>query len=395
MRSIVFGEIRKNHIDGGKISGRYGSYVNGELCMRLGGALAYVAGAGSAVGVMHDGGGEAKALADSIICGIRLYGGRAYALGEGFEALCAFSAVEYRFAFGVTVRVKGGVASLTVCDGDGLSPTHSEERAVEAALSRPVPTSVSAGETLTLTEEDGPKFRYARRLTEVAESLRGARLYVGDKNPAAEFLYSVATKLGAEVEYGKGEDRDTFYVSEDGLYAEARLAGGEDCSFWGLVCVAAKGAGGEVALPALSPQFVEEAVEQAGGRAVFYGEAEGRKREAAYRCFWSCDGNGLVLKAIESALKAGKSVGQVYSEAPKRVIESKTLLCDEDKKAETISRLAEKGVRGRGGEGVMLRYGKGSVVVVPLNGGGFRLFAEAVSTEAAEEIFARTEKEMK
>lgn len=395
MKSVIFGEIRKRHIDGGKISGRYGSYINGELCLRLGGALTYVAGAGSAVGVFHDGSAEARALADSLMCGVRIYGGRAYDLGEGFEALAAFSAVEYRFAYSLAVKMRGGIASLFIYDGDGLPPTHSEERAIEAAFSRPVPTSVSAGEILSLDGDDAPKYRYAARLTHVAESLKGARLYVGEKNPASEFLYSAAAKLGAEVDYGMGMDRDVYYVSHGGLYAEGRFASGTDCSYWGLICVAAKGETGEVALPTLAPGFVEEAVEKAGGRPVFYGDAGGRQRQSAYRCFWTCDGNALVLKALASALKVGKTPEELYKDTPKRVIESKTLVCDEDTKAETMERLHSHGERGRGGEGVMLRYKRGSVVVVPLNGGGFRLFAEAVSSEAAEELFAFTEQTIK
>lgn len=395
MKSVIFGEIRKRHIDSGKISGRYGSYINGEFCLRLGGALAYTAGAGSAVGVFHDGGAEAKALADSLMCGVRIYGGRAYDLGEGFEALAAFSAAEYRFAYSVAVKMRGGVVSVYLFDGDGLPPTHSEERAIEAALSRPTPTAVSAGEILSLDGEDAPKFRYARRLCDMAESLKGAKLYVGEKNPASEFLYSVAIKLGAQADYGMGTDRDVFFVSGSGLYAEARLADGVDCSYWGLICIAAASEKGEVALPTLTPGFVEDAVKKAGGRPVFYGEGGGRQRQAAYRCFWSCDGNALAIRAAASALKKGKSARELYEETPKRIIESKTVLCDEELKAETMERLSSKGERGRGGEGVTLKYRQGSVVVVPLNGGAFRLFAEAVSSEAAEEMFDFAEKAIK
>lgn len=395
MKSVIFGELRRRYIENGKISGRYGSYINGELCLRLGGALAYAAGAGSAVGVFGDGSAEGKALADSILCGIRIYGGRAYDLGEGFGALAAFSAAEYKLAYAVTVKIKGGVATLSLFDGDGLPPTTKEERAVEAALSRPVPTAVSAGELITLDGDDAPKFRYAARLTHTVESLRGAKLYVGEKNSASEFLYSVAHKMGAEVDYGKGADRDVFYVSADGLYAEARLGTDTDCGFWGLLCIAVSGGAGEVALPTLCPRFVEEAVERAGGKTVFYGDATGRQRESAARCFWSVDGNALVLKALESALKQGKTPEQLYWECPRRVIESKTLLTDEDKKAETMEKLSAQGEKGRGGEGILIKYRSGSVTVIPQGGGAFRLFAEAVSSEAAAEIFAETEKKMK
>lgn len=394
MKSIVFGEIRKRHLENGRIVGRYGSYINGELCMALGGALSYTAGAGTAIGVMHGEGAEAKALADSILCGVRIYGGRAFDLEDGFDALCAFAAKEYSLAFSVIVKVKGNVASINIYDADGLFPTSKEERAIEAALARPTPTTVSAGETVVLEHDDRVKYRYALALTETVPSLKGVRFNVKEKNAASEFLYAVAEKLGAQVEYGNSDTENAFFVSEDGLYAEATLKDGTDCSFWSLVCIGAT-LGGEVALPTKAPRFVEEAVQRGGGKAVFYGEADSRERDAVYRCFWSYDGNALSLRALYAAQKTGKQLYELAAQTPKQIVESKTVRCNEDAKARTINRLYEKGSAARGGEGVVLSYSAGSVVVVPLSSGGFRLFAEAVSTEAAEELFIKTEKEIK
>lgn len=196
------------------------------------------------------------------------------------------------------------------------------------------------------------------------------------------------------MDYGKGTERDTFYVSTDGFYAEAMLAGGVECSFWGLVALGAT-MGGEVALPSLTPRFVETAVIKAGGKPIFYGEAGGREREAVYRTLWSYDGNALVLRALFAAKVIKKSLPEMLNAIPKQIVESKTVRCDEESKAQTMERLAKKGSAGRCGEGVLLSYRTGSVVVVPLNKGAFRLFAEAVSIEAAEELFSKTEKEIK
>jgi len=393
MKSIVFGEIRKRHIENGRISGRYGTYINGQFCLSLGNALSYTAGAGAAIGVMHGEGTECKALADSILCGIRLYGGRAFDLEDGFPALCAFAAPQYGLAFSVMVELKGNVAVLSIFDGDGLAPTHKEERAIEDAIARPVPMSVSAGEIVRLEHDDRVKFRYAAALVDSVTDLTGLSLYVAERNVASEFLYSVAEKHGATVDYGKGADRDCFYVSEDGFYAELRLKDGSECGFWSLVCLGAV-MGGEVALPALAPRFVENAVITAGGRCVFYGETGGREREAVYRSMWSYDGNALALRALFAAKITKKPLSELYSAIPKQTVEAKTLRFKEETGAGTMEKLCKIGDKGRCGEGVVLNYRAGSVVVVPLNGGAFRLYAEAVSTEAAEELFSKTEKEI-
>ncbi len=394
MKSIVFGEIRKRHVEGGRIRGRYGSYINGQFCLSLGSALAYTAGAGAAVGVMHGEGEECKALADSILCGIRLYGGRAYDLEDGFCSLCAFAAPQYGLAFSVMVELKGNTVTLSIFDGDGLAPTHREERAIEDALARPVPPSVSAGELIRLEHDDRVKFRYASKLVDSVGDLSGISFYIAEKNAASEFLYSVAEKYGGAVDYGKGEDRDCFYVSEDGFYAELKLKDGKDCGFWSLLCLGAV-MGGEVALPALAPRFVENAVITAGGRPVFYGETGGREREAVQRSMWSYDANALALRVLFASKVTKKPLSELYSAIPRQSLEAKTLPCDEDSKAKTMEQLSKIGKRGRCGEGVVLSYAKGTVVVVPMGGNAFRLYAEAVSTEAAEELFTRTEKEIK
>ena len=394
MKSIVFGEIRKRHIQNGRLSGRYGSYINGELCLALGGALSYTAGAGAAIGVMHDDGAESKALADSILCGARLYGGRAYDLEDGFASLCAYAAPEYGLAFSVMVRVKGNTVHLSIFDGDGLPPTHKEERAIEAALLRPVPTGVTAGQSIRLEREDRVKFRYASRLVDTVPDLSGLSLCVGEKNVASEFLYSVAEKRGASVEYGKGTDRDTFYISEDGFYAEAMLKGTTECGFWGLMALGAI-MGGEVALPPLAPRFVETQVIKAGGKPIFYGDKGGREREAVYRSFWSYDANALILRVLLAAKATKTSLTELFLALPKQIVEYKTVRCDEECKAKAMERLAKKGSVGRCGEGVRLSYNTGSVVILPMEKGAFRLFAEAVSVEAAEELFYKAEKEIK
>lgn len=394
MKSTVFGEIRKRHIEDGVISGRYGSYLGGELCLSLGGALAYTAGAGAAIGVMHGAGAESRALADSILCGIRLYGGRAYPLGDGFAAMAAFSAPAMGLVFSVMVEVNGSKARVQIFDADGLPPTNKELRVIESALSRPVPTAVTAGEQVELPPEESPRYLYARALVEGIGSLEGCTVYIGEKNPAAEFLYSVAEKRGAKAIYGKGDGKsDVFYVSSDGLYAEAQLGGSTDCGFWGLICIAAA-LGGEAALPTLTPDFVEQAVLRGGGKIRFYGETDSREREAVYRSMWCYDGNALALRALFAAKVAGKPLAALYEEMPKQVVECKTLRLADNNAAETIARLSSYGECGRGGEGVRLRYAKGSVTVVPISASAFRLYAEAVSTEAAAEIFSSVEEKI-
>ncbi len=389
MKSVFFGELRRRNIENGRISGLYGSYISGELCLRLGGAL--VDAGGSRVGVMHDGSPQAKLLAEFVAQGVRLYGGDSALLSDGFESLCAFAAVELRLRFTVLVKYSGGAASLCIYDGDGLVPTAAVTRQIEAWLGMPKAPQNTVGDSLVFEDEHSPRYLYAEALTKVVPSLEGARFFVGEKNGASEFLLAVAHKLGAQAEYGNGAG-DRFDVSEDGYYAEVATAVGGECSFWGLVCIAGMAAKGAVALPALAPGFVVEAMRRRGHAVVFFGN--GGERGAAYRCFWSYDAVALCLMAVYASVTQKKSIAELDSMTPKRVIESQLVLCDEDKKAAAMARVAAVGDSGRGGEGVVLRYGRGTVLVVPQEIGAFRLFAEAVSAEAAAEIVIDARKKL-
>ncbi len=386
MKSVYFGELRRRNVEEGRISGLYGNYIGGELCLRLGGAL--VESGGNRVGVMHDGSQQAALLAGFIAEGVRYHGGDSAVLGEGFEGLCAFSAVELRLRFTVLVKHYGGVVTLCIYDGDGLPPTAAVCRQIDSWLAMPKAPLGNIGEILVFDEERAPKFLYARALTKLVPSLEGVRFCIGERNGPAEFLLAAAHKLGASAEYGKNEGCDRLELSEDGYYAEAVMADGKECSFWGLMCIAAMAAKGSVALPALAPAFVVEAMRRRGHSVAFFGN--GGERAAAYRCFWCYDAVALCLMALYACVCEKKSLSELDALTPKKVIESRLVMCAEDKKAECMARISAEGDGGRGGEGVLLRYGRGTVLVVPQEIGAFRLFAEAVSAEAAAEICTQT-----
>lgn len=405
MKSIIFGEARRRLIDGGKISGRYGSGINGELCLQIGEALSCkeypYERERVRVGVMHCGTAESKVLSDAILCGARLYGADCLDMAEGFEAMSAYLARIYSLDVSVFVRTSGGETEIFLYDRDGLPPTRQFERSFEAALNRYNLPSARASEIKVFQAEERPRFLYAKEMVESVGGFHGLSLLVSEKNDASEFLFSTAREKGAEVEYfdnapeEKTSGTDLFYVSENGFFASARLANGKKCGFWELLCIAAEAQGGKIVLPAISPIFVEEELKSHGVEVEFCGGTESEQRHQVYSKPWTIDAVALCLKVLEAAKIRQSSLSDLYEALPHLSYSSREVRVDESKKAERIEALGREGERGRNGEGIRLTYEKGSVVVVPMNSGGFRIFAEAVSTEAAEEMFAETEKKLK
>ena len=118
---------------------------------------------------------------------------------------------------------------------------------------------------------------------------------------------------------------------------------------------------------------------------MLYDEAgEGNDRPAAGRLPWLLDGPTLVLEFLAALQTLDISADDVPALLPRFFVKTKTVDYDEDRKSARIAALAEKhGVEdGR----VRVRTDCGTVTVSPLFHGGFRLVAEAVSSEVAAEL---------
>lgn len=405
MKSTVFGEVRRKLMDGGRIRGRFGSGINGELCLQIGEALACkeypYEKEKPLVGVMHCGTEESRVLADAILCGGRLYGAEVMESERGFEAMAAYLAKTYGLDASVFVRSYGGDTELFLYDRDGLPPTRQFERSFEAALNRYNLPASRVREGRRFLPEERPRFLYAKGLEESVGELGGLSFLVAEKNDASEFLFAVSREKGAAVRYAEelspeeASRMEVFSVSKDGFGASLRLSTGESYGFWELLCLAARAQGGRVVLPALSPLFVEQELKKQGLDVEFCGGTESLERSEVYSMPWTLDGAALCLKVLEAAKKRDCSLTELCKGLPRFSYGVREVRVDDSRKAEKIEALGKLGERGRKGEGIRLSYERGSVVVVPMNSGGFRIFTEAVSTEAAEEIFAQTEKKLR
>ena len=111
---------------------------------------------------------------------------------------------------------------------------------------------------------------------------------------------------------------------------------------------------------------------------------EGNDLPAAARLPWLLDGPTLVLEFLAALQTLDVAAEDVPALLPPFFIKTKTVDYDEDRKSARIAALAEKhGVEdGR----VRVHTARGTVTVSPLFHGGFRLVAEAVSSEVAAEL---------
>ena len=372
----IYSADEKQHVfeDEGHVGGR----PSLSRALRLGGAAGVYA-KGRGVAFMHDGSPLGDALARAAALGASAAGSSPILLGDGFYSLCSFACRLFSPALAVFASADG----LTLLNCRGLPLCRAAERRLESLFfARETPAvSIKRAHDLSCELKNG----YFRHLLLRAIPLwRGAILETD--NAPSMFLKTALLRRTRTRDLTEGETR--FFVSDDGRTACASLENGF-LSFWHLAgtVLLAEQARGRTAfeLPDACPAALRDLLKDRGCTFVLYDEAgEGNDRPAAGRLPWLLDGPTLVLEFLAALQTLDISADDVPALLPRFFVKTKTVDYDEDRKSARIAALAEKhGVEdGR----VRVRTDRGTVTVSPLFHGGFRLVAEAVSSEVAAEL---------
>jgi len=396
----VFFSTASRHLFGDEgISGIYGREVDGELCFKLGQGLC-VLGKPARIGVMSDGSQIGNLLADSVKTGVHNGGGYMLELEEGFLELAAFAPREYSLDCCVFISVKGGGsgdyrADIYMLEQNGLFFSHEKQRKIENAMREKPPVPEIIYKPRALTGEDRIKFRYCLYLQALAGPLRGIRAAAGGDEERANFFFSNARELGADTEMPKHTeelDRDIFLF--DGRDLSALSAKKRELSYWQLFMLAAQSGGrNELYLPQSTPEGAEVFLRQTGLTLHFYNDSESDIRKKAFDTHFAHDNVLLALLVCRYLRENNVTLDQAAVTLPPLFIRSLDIEVDEEEKADIIGSLASECEDCS--RGVRIHTEKGSVAVFPRADGGFRVLAEAVSSESAEELCDFAEKKIK
>ena len=358
--------------------GRVGGLPSLSRALRLGEAAGVYA-KGRGVAVMHDGSPLGASLAQAAALGASAAGSSPLLLGEGFLSLCSFGCRLFSPALAVYAAADG----LSLLNRRGLPLCRAAERRLESLFfARETPAeSVKRAHDLS----DELKNAYFRHLLVRAIPLWRGAILETDNTPSM-FLKTALLRRTRTRDLTDGETR--FFISDDGRTACASLENGF-LSFWHLAgtVLLAECARGRTAfaLPDACPAALRGLLTDRGCTVTLYDESgEGNDLPAAARLPWLLDGPTLVLEFLAALQTLDVAAEDVPALLPPFFVKTKTVDYDEDRKSARIAALAEKhGVEdGR----VRVHTARGTVTVSPLFHGGFRLVAEAVSSEVAAEL---------
>ncbi len=374
------------------IGGVYGSGFDISDGVYLGQSLCSCVDGQAKIGVMSSSGGFSRILAGVTLGGVRFGGGEAYDLGIGYYTQCAWAARHFGLDYTLYVDVDDNFAiNISVFDKSGLFVPRETQRRLERIFFRrgqpkkPKTQSQDEAEILDAYNE------YKSELVKNSFELKSSSISVKNDNQPSKLLRDVISEVGGSTDGG-----NVYDISDDGTRVSVTSPNGETASYWHLWCYVmgekVKSGMKTVAMPIFSPVSAAEYLTSLGGTVEYYSDSENDNRELAGCLYSETDGCHLAIFAENLMKRENITVGQMLSKLPKFYIREFCVPVDEEEKAERARRLHDSADSCDKCSSFV--FSNGRVSVVPSNGAFFKLFAEAVSFEAAEEISLEVKKKI-
>lgn len=388
VKDVRFGGVKGRLFDGDEgINGIYGQTFEPSDGVSLGRALCEAAGKYTdreiKIGVMYSPNPHSRLLAESIAGGIRYGGGIHYDFDEGFSSLCGFCAKEFGLDFSVFVEVRGDFSvNIQVYDSSWNPVRGKVVNSIETSFYRGSKTIFSPLMPYIPGEFEKPLYLYANSLLAQTKSLEGVKLAVDTSNLPGNVLFSVVSKLGADVTENTNE-RPSLRVSDDGREIYGVTEKENKLGFWQFLCFYL----GDEAEHKRIVYVPEETPVTLCGYVASKGCDCKRCTEKADtgRDFDPCFRDGCFLGLNVLGILKHKKIGfeDMAGIIPEFHIRTITGEYEESGKASKTRKLCEEcGCE----DGARFSFEKGSVRLIPSSPKGFRIISEAASSEYAEEL---------
>lgn len=351
------------------------------LASRIGSALASVF-PGGRVGVMHDGSADAFGITSAILRGLRRGGCGSILCGQGFAAEASLAAAAMKLSLSLFVCRAGEDIGISFFDGNGLYPKRETERAFVAAMSAEPSANGLPGKSSVCGV--GTDY-YLPMLTSGGVSLYGLHCTVRGGGMAAAMLKRALTSLGA-----MPGDGLALTISEDGFSLTAEQ-NGFVCDDWHIKALLLRyTVRGEAALPVSSPAALSDI---GGGRVKRYTRCPSGNGEDGIRAL--AGKNPELIHACAAAVslctllvRSGKTLEKLSEAIPPFWYGSFEYKSPSGRDLSVLPHLGTPA-----GDGVYADYFRGGVRVVPTEC-GYRILADAVSGEYADELIGATKREI-
>lgn len=344
--------------------------------------------------LFHDGSNSAKSVYKALLGGIVSADGEAVSCDAGFLSLASFTAMK-KSAFSLFVEKspqKDGT-DITIFDDFGLPLSREEQLGCEKNFV----IQESLEREIFASKDDAIKwdafYSYVLAKSQFEEDISETDIFLSNTAPC-RLLSKILKKKGGSYEFSQREEefinkKDCFFIDEGGTEAFCITKKGVRISKTELLSIAAiYYPQNNVSLPEYSPTGLKDIIiSNGGGYSTYNDEIKGRKKADGFYNF--NDGISIVLGVLCASALSKLSIDQMFETIPKLFFEERTVYI-EGNKGEIFERLSETSKDAEADE-LQKTFDTGRAVVVPQYQNAFKIFAEAVSFEAADELLSYME----
>ncbi len=353
-----------------------------SFCVRVGLSFALATGSGR-IGLMTDGSQTSERILSALIRGMGETADEAVILGQGFEAAASFAAIELGLSLSLFIRSDDKKISIIIYDQDGLYPTRDFERKFVSSFAAERKTQEKK---MRLSRIDYLKEMYLPFLLTNRCPLEGIKVTIKKEDCASQIMKEALDGIGADIcddgiKLSLGSDGFSLSAEQDGYVLDD----------WHIKALLLRYLIREkVSLPSSVPSVLLDLCRKSPYIYTLCpsgdSENEARKNVSAFPELV----HGAVAAAELLALVSvsGKSLRELCVHIPSFALSSCMLHTDDRRRFSILTSLGSPS-----GDGVKTEYEKGSVRVIPRNG-GYTIIAEAASGEFAEELISLSEKEI-
>ncbi|MCM1022813.1 MAG: sugar phosphate nucleotidyltransferase [Prevotella sp.] len=384
-QDIKYGFLTPAKIGEDGICGETGGVITPQTAAVLGSSLASL---GGKIGIGWKDNHASKSLALAIASGVTAAGAEAWLFGNCTAPALAFCTARSRLSAGC--RVDAGVtAKISLCSGDGLPLSGSEEKIVEGGLNRGEYRRAGFMHFGQLRDTEAILGLYKNMLEECApKSLSGIKAVLNTSGGAVsdmcgDIMKRIGDKNGEPIVFHIGSDGKgvSAYTEETGYVFEERLI---------LICCAERFAEGkDVSLPYDFPRAADRLAERYGRTVLRYSgcpsdSSDRDARRLAAETPFVRDGAALALTVLKVLESRGITLAEAAGELPEMALATRFVAVDKHP-VKLLRQICTE--EQASGDGIVVNDKRGRVMIRPVKTEkGVMMKVESFSMEAASEL---------
>lgn len=384
-QDIKYGFLAPAKIGEDGICGETGGVITPQTAAVLGSSLASL---GGKIGIGWKDNPASKSLALAIASGVTAAGAEAWLFGSCTEPALAYCTAKSRLSAGC--RADAGVtAKISLCSGDGLPLSRSEEKIIEGGLNRGEYRRAGFMHFGQLHNTEAIVGLYKNMLEETApRSLNGIKAVLNTSGSSVadmcgDIMKRIGDKNGEPIVFHIGSDGKgaSAYTDETGYVFEEKLI---------LICCAERFSQGmDVALPYDFPRAADRLAESFGRTVLRYSgcPSDTNDREArrlAAETPFVRDGAALALTTLNVLESRGITLAQAVEELPEMALATRFVAVDKHP-VKLLRQICTE--EQASGDGIVVNDKRGRVMIRPVKTEkGVMMKVESFSMEAASEL---------